>query len=395
MKKIVLLLILSCLVVLSVYAQNETITVPLEWIKSEYPILHKRSKTALSNTYIVSKILEAEVAPKFPDLPGMIPPRLHTCYLSRYRLPFPIDSVVAAVYFSERNPDEYAIIFDNDGNYSLYDELILRKTYDRNRPGLTVLTRGEDKYPVQFVVNPKTDFEGGIGHLQYSPLQYLQTSFPTEEDTTMVYLNYYHDNLRLSLEDTPGKKYRLNESIIFGKQVFRYESVDLDKMEASFFVKPHDGRVYGYKEGNFVKKTDIVEQVIPSLDKSYTLLYFWGYWCGSCIEHFDQTYALQLQTEATGQIDFVYINLLARDKDRENTERMLTDYPGIGQQTYFDILNRFSCKGYESGTSETCNLVKLLEVHKFPTYLLIDRDGKILYRGANQNERLEEIIGTL
>lgn len=107
---------------------------------------------------------------------------------------------------------------------------------------------------------------------------------------------------------------------------------------------------------------------LESLRGKHVLLTFWGAWCGPCKGDHPALKAM-MQEYQSRDIEFVGI---AVDRKKEIVEDYLKNN-GIGGTTlYFDI-NRFSAMEEPIAND--------YQVSGFPTYILLDPEGRILVRG--------------
>ena len=141
-------------------------------------------------------------------------------------------------------------------------------------------------------------------------------------------------------------------------------------LSSPFIARPEDGKVKDFTlldmNGNKVRLSEFAE------DKPL-LLYFWASWCKPC-----RLITPQVSTfaeEHKDQITVLGINVGGVDslKDvKKYSKRQKLTYP-----LFIDSDN---------------NTVEAYSVHAIPTVILLDKNGKILFRGNELPKKLEELL---
>jgi thiol-disulfide isomerase/thioredoxin len=106
----------------------------------------------------------------------------------------------------------------------------------------------------------------------------------------------------------------------------------------------------------------------------YLLLDFWGTWCGPCVAGLPKL--KEFYQKYKNQIELVSI---AHDKDIEKVKKFI-------EEKEMNWVHKFE----KSGEKNPEKLVEKLNVECFPTFILLDKSGKILSRGCGE-QQLKEI----
>ena len=127
-------------------------------------------------------------------------------------------------------------------------------------------------------------------------------------------------------------------------------------------------------KSNSLKSTDDVanmsdgEKILRKITEPYRgkliLLDIWGTWCGPCKEALSHS---QEEYERLKDFDLVYL-YLANSSDDESWKSVIKEYNLMGDNVVH----------YNLPESQQSAIEHFLQVHSFPTYKLIDRDGFVL-----------------
>ena len=110
------------------------------------------------------------------------------------------------------------------------------------------------------------------------------------------------------------------------------------------------------------------EKILRKITEPYRgkliLLDIWGTWCGPCKEALSHS---QEEYERLKDFDLVYL-YLANSSDDESWKNVIKEYNLVGDNVVH----------YNLPESQQSAIENFLQVHSFPTYKLIDRDGSVL-----------------
>ena len=221
------------------------------------------------------------------------------------------------------------------------------------------------------------------------------------------YLEYFlpdqgNDDILQAMLDSVGCEYPLRD--IFFAHMF-YEMIDgvrqpldsfvLDHVEKHLVKMPQALAVLKNLNDKYVaiqkrslsdtanlKSADEVadmsdgEKILRKITEPYRgkliLLDIWGTWCGPCKEALSHS---QEEYERLKDFDLVYL-YLANSSDQESWKSVIKEYNLVGDNVVH----------YNPPESQQSAIEHFLQVHSFPTYKLIDRDGTVLDVNADPRE---------
>lgn len=196
----------------------------------------------------------------------------------------------------------------------------------------------------------------------------------TTENTIILLQNAGSTMNAISSSNTQRNFY---DSIFIDNYVFVFDSISLNGEKIRYSISHNlDNITWGIDSGNYTKNITIedingINQLLYSEEKSYSLIDFWGTWCAPCIKLFPK-------------LDSMYHSYNA-------------DVQFIGVACYSDLndvklSNDLHKKGWINfiQTKENQPLIEKYKISTFPSFLLIDKNGKIIFKGAGK-EDLEKI----
>lgn len=166
------------------------------------------------------------------------------------------------------------------------------------------------------------------------------------------------------------------DTIITGDYHFIIDSINLNGTKAfiRYFIREKKVKNWGYKVGNYLEefflkdvydttKIDTLSTVYKTSE--YTLFDFWGSWCIPCINNFGTLKMLFKNYPNT------YFSLIGFDsefnQDTQKPIRLLKNHS-------IEWKNFFVNMSYQLSVNN-----KLI-IKKYPTYILVNREGKIIFR---------------
>ncbi len=188
--------------------------------------------------------------------------------------------------------------------------------------------------------------------------------------------------------DYRSNLYKVKDTFFLNNRYYRFDSIDPYFSKIYIRDLKMKSKEYGYKKGEKMRNysfelMDGTETSIKALatSKKWVILDFWGTWCGPCKELTPDL--IKMHSEYKDQIHLVSI---AFDK----TPEPVIDYI---QKHKMDWHHHYIEGNAKSG-KDSKGLVKALQVESYPTFILIDKDRNIRYRGSGKGALLaiEELM---
>jgi len=292
------------------------------------------------------------------------------------------------------------VSFDNNQNYSFLDEEIDTIAYDSFY--CASLSFGVLRRDFRYLVNRR--YEGPDGHdkVKHQKLNHflarhlvgdslLQAVITPTGFNTVIKLSYTQNGQR------QVGRYLLDEPFEFNGRTMRFSNFNPKEGTIALSTLSDHTVKYGYKPGYKINFEGL--KAIPNngvnFSSDYNLLYFWGEWCGPCKAFMDKTLELHKIAKTSKQLSMSFYPLVLDDRSLEQT----LDYvkiKGLPEQ-YFQYLDSERPKKCEDFIpfQKACTLKQLLQVEGYPSYILFDNEGAILYHGNNRDGKLKELLEEL
>jgi thiol-disulfide isomerase/thioredoxin len=165
-------------------------------------------------------------------------------------------------------------------------------------------------------------------------------------------------------------EYKIGDTVTLAKNKYKIDSLDvtLSKMHLSFLAHKKDnyGNAVGFNIKPFNFKT--IENKELNINevfkkKKYTLLEFWGTWCGPCVMMTPKV--KKLYNEYSSKLEIVGFS---KEEIAGETKKYVTKHQMPWTQS---IISSFSNP-----------ILKELKITEYPTFILVDANGKILSKGS-------------
>lgn len=194
----------------------------------------------------------------------------------------------------------------------------------------------------------------------------------------VVYSNWRHPQVAIVpqlYQGTTGikraKYYSVGDTFSIGNSFFA--SSNYNGIEASIVLEAIDNnRILGSDVDFYVDTNRHYENIsgrkasLVQKDKQFTLMEFWGTWCGPCVQLYPA-----LDSMLTQYSSILHYQGVAFDKDDHLVKKYVKRKRRISNQVFVKMRE-------PSAADET--LVKNFKVKSFPTFLLIDGSGRIIAR---------------
>ncbi|MEX6690566.1 TlpA disulfide reductase family protein [Danxiaibacter flavus] len=171
-------------------------------------------------------------------------------------------------------------------------------------------------------------------------------------------------------------KYKVGDTIYFSSKSFRFAVVSKGGDTISLEELTDNALHYGIEPGQYafpIQATDISNGRTFTIGKSgkYTLIDFWGTWCGPCKEIMPELKALYRQA-AEKNFDIVSV---AFDSSMKDVANYIQDENVKWINLFDDRNNSVICKKFK--------------IEAFPTLILLDESGKIVFREIGNQKGME------
>ncbi|MFN5649557.1 MAG: TlpA family protein disulfide reductase, partial [Sphingobacteriales bacterium] len=175
-----------------------------------------------------------------------------------------------------------------------------------------------------------------------------------------AFSNYYYLTLRPdNIEQLKQVYAGLDENLkrtktgqLLGSNIERFNSISEGGYFPKFALPLDQDRIYP----------------LPNREKTYTLLHFWGSWCGPCIRHIPAWNAL---TRKYANADIAFVNIAINDKQKE-WQKAIEKYKvaGVNGIDYQDT---------------TQSITRKTIISYVPQYVLINSEGKVIFNQYARN----------
>lgn len=221
----------------------------------------------------------------------------------------------------------------------------------------------------------KVDFEGYT--LYFTKDDYIKTNI----ETTKIYVSkndIYHVN---EYTDMDGIKIDSKEMYHFGDTIrinnCFYKLCNITNNWDSVQIC----KISNVQQLEKLLPDNILQEVIPyfGIGKEHLLIDFWGTWCAPCIKELPEL--LKLYEKVQDKYNFVSICF----DESSNFERA---------KQIFKKNNISWSQIFDNQSDNMNSITGKLGINTFPSFILIDRKGKILFKGEGQNgfEKIKKLL---
>jgi thiol-disulfide isomerase/thioredoxin len=201
-------------------------------------------------------------------------------------------------------------------------------------------------------INNRTVFEFAKKYPNEPYTLQLLTAF-----SNYFYLSLRPDNieqLRMVYDGLDKNLKNTNTGQLLGSKIEKFSSISEGGYFPSFALALDKDSIY----------------TLPTKDKGYTLLHFWGSWCGPCIAHLPEWNAL---TQKYRGANISFVNIAINDEYKA-WQKAIKKYKvaGINGIDYADTTKSIAHK----------TLISYV-----PQYVLIDKEGKVIFNQYARNAK--------
>jgi thiol-disulfide isomerase/thioredoxin len=185
------------------------------------------------------------------------------------------------------------------------------------------------------------------------------------------------------------QNFLLDEKMIFQKNVIKLFDLDLKQNKIKLLQEPLYDKVIGYKQGYYLSPESLSKLTSFEHDKinkrKFFILNFWGKWCAPCLNHLDDLGKLEKELSKKDNVTMVSIRFVLEKNGNK-------DY---SLQT--NLLQPFKNQIEENQNSlnKSSSLITSLNVIFYPTYLVVDTDGKILLAHQSDYKKFKEKLSKI
>ncbi len=299
----------------------------------------------------------------------------------------------------QKNKDELLVTIDQNFNNSFLDDSVItiklpgcnNCDFDKLEDCITLKSKylkGSSDDLTLHIVTPCC-FKNFIRHSNYHFLDTLNIAFesPFEKAGNFSNSDYefkislrnvfptvnYEDkkNIKVYIMDSKDSQnsnvYGVADTMRMGRKFYKIKSLSMNADTIILQNIPGEAQT-GYKVDFYAynfRETDISTNKLIGLNdfnKKYVLMEFWGTWCAPCLSLHDDIIKL---LETNNQVNYLGIAL---DNNIDKVKNYISGSPAMRQQVFVDM------------KSAKPSIINQYRVQDYPTFILINRTGKIVFR---------------
>jgi thiol-disulfide isomerase/thioredoxin len=211
---------------------------------------------------------------------------------------------------------------------------------------------------------------------RYGLLYVKPKSVPYKRNSTSFDSQYSHKNYTND---------KFNDTITIAGNRYKVDSINRE-ISKLYMREVGKTKHFGHEVGSYIKNIEFknleekqfkINDVINN--KKYTLLEFWGTWCGPCLEMTPKLKRLQ-----NNYSSILHIVSIAVDEDINSVKKYVAKH---------NLNWNFGYISSKRNSVNTNPIVKELNIKYFPTFILIDSNGKVISRGGTDS--FEDVVNIL
>jgi thiol-disulfide isomerase/thioredoxin len=306
----------------------------------------------------------------------------------------------------------YNLVVDENGNADFRDDKIVKIN-----PGETIYTK------LNLLLDPTTNFfyqvaieatletrPDGTPFIYCRNLTKFTLKQPLEDSTLSIDIltNYMYPNFKiktLSLESdsVEWQNVIIGEPFYFNGKLRVLNNLNVFNQTVELRTLAKNELPFGYRTGYYINMPRLIElsaQASYPINWStpeYFLLYFWGHWCQPCTKKMPETKKMAADLSRSGKIAMISYPMILSSKDLPKLEKWIQKDSFLCPQVIQNVALFTTCEAAKNNKPfiNSCNVISLVHNHEYPTFILVNRKGKILFRGANKNNELTQVLKDL
>lgn len=287
-----------------------------------------------------------------------------------------------------KSANDIKLVVDTDFDNRLQDEAIIDVYNSRASFAITI---NHNKIEYEFYIwNMNLVYSYSLGGVAIQPISYFSGTCELNGNQEKILIkdealgvSVQMDNMLI--DDDSIERVMLNEPFLYKGNYYSFTDFDVYNLTIKLESKPSDFVPEGYRKGYFVNKAILQKKLGIDLSDKPVLLYFWGIWCKPCLDKFDKTLELYQKIKRTNNDNMFFCSYNRDEKQLKQCKDFVGTKIDSADQVYImakDIhieMNDFI--KYDS-------VISLLKIDTYPTYLLINKDGKIVFRDNKIKDEL-------
>jgi len=329
------------------------------------------------------------------------------------------DSIPNQMYLfigvNESKKEKYVVV-DANKNHDFSDDLLY--TFSLPDIPLTREEKLERAVGLQITPDPNKNDSVSIGVDPFNYFSYKYTSTQDKRLEVIIVFNEYM-HAQTQIDDIPVEIYGYFPSNLFKRELDEKSHFTIyyndkankpiyNKFESSNDTIKINDKIYQLsrikhpniylKEINVLVDSSSIESFLPLvnardindnnfisinglINDKYVFIDFWGSWCGPCVQSIPE---LKIFYEKIKDRTDVLMLGVALESDKKDVEKLKE----IIDNRKIEWINLW-LNGKED--NNTTSIIKKLNIVAFPTYLIIDNNGKIIYKESSIGKTQEAI----
>ena len=177
----------------------------------------------------------------------------------------------------------------------------------------------------------------------------------------------------------------VNEPFEYQSSFYKLTNINLINKSIDLYQFGAGDKPIGTKKGLFLEKKEVVKSInaLPEFkeninESNLIVLHFWADWCQPCIDQMPRVKVLEKRI--TSIPDVTLVNSIVALDDKENNR--ISNFLKKHDLVETNYITPLSIDGEETSIAELCKLAD------FPTFIMLDTEGKIIERTADVEDIL-------